>query len=55
MVESAVINDRTRAAGASVETLPNYIGGRWITSRASRWARACASGSSAAGGTAHAA
>jgi malonate-semialdehyde dehydrogenase (acetylating)/methylmalonate-semialdehyde dehydrogenase len=35
MVESAVVNDRTRDTGAGVETLPNYIGGRWIPSRAS--------------------
>ena len=34
MVESAVVNDRTRDAGAGVETLPNHIGGRWIPSRA---------------------
>jgi malonate-semialdehyde dehydrogenase (acetylating)/methylmalonate-semialdehyde dehydrogenase len=34
MVESAVVNDRTRDARAGVETLPNYIGGRWIPSRA---------------------
>jgi len=35
MVESAVVNDRTRDSGAGVETLRNYIGGRWIPSRAS--------------------
>ena len=35
MVESAVVNDRTRDAVTGVETLPNYIGGRWIPSRAS--------------------
>src|SRR6185369_10609641 len=35
MVESAVANDRAHDSGAGVETLPNYIGGRWISSRAS--------------------
>ena len=35
MVESAVVNDRTHDAGSGVETLRNYIGGRWISSRAS--------------------
>ena len=35
MVESAVINDRTHDARSGVETLSNYIGGRWIPSRAS--------------------
>ena len=35
MVESAVVNDRTRDTGTGVETLRNYIGGRWIPSRAS--------------------
>ena len=35
MVESAVVDDRTRNAGTGVETLRNYIGGRWIPSRAS--------------------
>jgi malonate-semialdehyde dehydrogenase (acetylating) / methylmalonate-semialdehyde dehydrogenase len=35
MVESAVVNDRTHDAGSGVETLRNYIGGRWIPSRAS--------------------
>ena len=34
MVESAVVNDRTRDARAGVETLSNYVGGRWIPSRA---------------------
>jgi malonate-semialdehyde dehydrogenase (acetylating)/methylmalonate-semialdehyde dehydrogenase len=35
MVESAVVNDRTRDARAGVETLSNYIGGQWVKSRAS--------------------
>jgi malonate-semialdehyde dehydrogenase (acetylating) / methylmalonate-semialdehyde dehydrogenase len=35
MVESAVVNDRTRDAGTGVETLSNYIGDQWIKSRAS--------------------
>jgi malonate-semialdehyde dehydrogenase (acetylating)/methylmalonate-semialdehyde dehydrogenase len=35
MAESAVVNDRTHDAGAGVETLRNYIGGRWIPSGAS--------------------
>ena len=35
MTESAVIHDRAHAAGAGVETLRNYVGGRWVPSRAS--------------------
>lgn len=34
MVESAVVNDKAHAAGAGVETLKNYVGGRWVPSRA---------------------
>jgi malonate-semialdehyde dehydrogenase (acetylating)/methylmalonate-semialdehyde dehydrogenase len=35
MTESATIHDRAHAAGAGVETLRNYVGGRWVPSRAS--------------------
>jgi malonate-semialdehyde dehydrogenase (acetylating)/methylmalonate-semialdehyde dehydrogenase len=33
MAESAVVNDRARTAGTGVETLRNYLGGRWVESR----------------------
>ncbi len=33
MTESAVVSEKTQAARAGVETLRNYIGGRWIESR----------------------
>jgi malonate-semialdehyde dehydrogenase (acetylating)/methylmalonate-semialdehyde dehydrogenase len=35
MTGSATIHDRAHAAGAGVETLRNYVGGRWVASRAS--------------------
>jgi malonate-semialdehyde dehydrogenase (acetylating)/methylmalonate-semialdehyde dehydrogenase len=35
MTESAIIHDRAHAAGAGVVTLRNYVGGRWVASRAS--------------------
>jgi malonate-semialdehyde dehydrogenase (acetylating)/methylmalonate-semialdehyde dehydrogenase len=35
MAESAVVNDRAHDSGAGVETLRNYIGGKWVSSRAS--------------------
>jgi malonate-semialdehyde dehydrogenase (acetylating)/methylmalonate-semialdehyde dehydrogenase len=34
MTESAIVHDRSQAAGAGVETLRNYVGGRWVPSRA---------------------
>jgi malonate-semialdehyde dehydrogenase (acetylating) / methylmalonate-semialdehyde dehydrogenase len=33
MTESAVVQDRAAGAGTGVETLRNYIGGRWVESR----------------------
>jgi len=33
MTESAVVSEKTQTAGAGVETLRNYIGGRWVGSR----------------------
>jgi malonate-semialdehyde dehydrogenase (acetylating)/methylmalonate-semialdehyde dehydrogenase len=33
MTESAVVSEKTQTAGAGVETLRNYIGGRWVESR----------------------
>src|SRR5713101_4615706 len=33
MTESAVVSEKTQTAGAEVETLRNYIGGRWVESR----------------------
>jgi malonate-semialdehyde dehydrogenase (acetylating)/methylmalonate-semialdehyde dehydrogenase len=35
MTKSAIIHDRVHAVGAGVETLRNYVGGRWVPSRAS--------------------
>ncbi|HKF44706.1 MAG TPA: CoA-acylating methylmalonate-semialdehyde dehydrogenase [Thermoanaerobaculia bacterium] len=34
MTESAVVQDRAAGAGAGVETLRNFIGGRWVPSHA---------------------
>ncbi len=34
MTESAVVSEKTAAVGTGVKTLPNYIGGRWVESRA---------------------
>jgi malonate-semialdehyde dehydrogenase (acetylating)/methylmalonate-semialdehyde dehydrogenase len=33
MTESAVVSEKTQTAGPGVETLRNYIGGRWVESR----------------------
>ncbi len=33
MTESAVAHEKTQPAGAGVETLRNYVGGRWVESR----------------------
>jgi malonate-semialdehyde dehydrogenase (acetylating)/methylmalonate-semialdehyde dehydrogenase len=33
MTESAVVSEKTQTAGAGVESLRNYIGGRWVESR----------------------
>ena len=33
MTESAVVSEKTLTAGAGIETLRNYIGGRWVESR----------------------
>ena len=37
MTESAVVQDRTAGSGAGVETLRNFIGGRWVPSHASEF------------------
>src|SRR5215472_9815537 len=34
MSQSAAVQERTTGAGSGVETLRNYIGGRWVESRA---------------------
>ncbi len=33
MTESAVVSEKTQTAGDEVETLRNYVGGRWVESR----------------------
>jgi malonate-semialdehyde dehydrogenase (acetylating)/methylmalonate-semialdehyde dehydrogenase len=37
MTESAVVQDRAAGAGAGVETLRNFIGGRWVPSHATEF------------------
>src|SRR5262249_53521192 len=37
MTESAVVQDRAAGAGAGVETLRNFIGGRWVPSHAAEF------------------
>src|SRR5262252_7569530 len=37
MTESAAVQDRAASAGSGVETLRNFIGGKWVASHASEF------------------